>query len=147
MVATVFQWSVAGSGALRVDPRAGLNSPTSPSIVTNHLEMPAADSTGGSLGASVTTTVRGPAGDVGALLVGLPGPPLQFPGFADALWLQPGTESVCTFAAFAAGTSLAATYAVPNLQVIRGLRLCWHGVSFGATNGLQVSNPAISTHW
>ena len=27
------------------------------------------------------------------------------------------------------------------------LRLCWHGVSFGATNGLQASNPAITTHW
>lgn len=147
MVATMFNWSVAGNGALRVDPRAGLNAPTSPSIQPNNLEMPAADSTGGSLGGSVTTTVRGPTGDVGALLVGLPGPPVQFPGFADVLWLQPGTESVCTFAAFTAGTALTVTYAVPNVQALRGLRLCWHGVSFGVTNGLQASNPAITTHW
>ena len=66
---------------------------------------------------------------------------------ACAFWLQPGTESVCTFAAFTSGTPLTVTYAVPNVQAIRGLRLCWHGVSFGATNGLQASNPAITTHW
>ena len=145
--ASAFNASVAGNGVLRVDPSATLGWPTYPPIQPTYLEMPAVAATGGSLGGSVTTTVRGPTGDVGALLVGLLGPPLQFPGFADALWLQPGTESVCTFAAFTAGTPLTVTYAVPNVQAIRGLRLCWHGVSFGATNGLQASNPAITTHW
>ncbi len=142
----LFNSSVAGSGVLRIDPSATV-APNFHSIQPNYLEMPAVDATGGSLGASVTTTMRGPTGDVGALLVGLPGPPLLFPGFTDSLWLQPGTESVCTFAALAAGTPLTVTYTVPNVQAIRGLRLCWHGVSFGATNGLQASNPAITMHW
>ena len=150
---TWLQTNIAGTGVLRVDPTVTFSSVSSsspwidPGIQFTTVPMPAVTANDASLGTNITATMRGPNGDVGALLVGLPGLPLLVPGFADAFWLQPGTEAVCAFTVFAAGVPLAVTYAVPNVPAMRGMRYCWQGASYGAANGLQASNPAITTHW
>ena len=139
---------ISGTGSVRVDPGVAHQAPLfSGTLQSSIVEMPAVITAGGALGSFVTATMRGPSGDVGALLVGLPGPPLQVPGFADAFWLQPGTQAVCAFTVFAAGVPLAVTYAVPNAPAMYGMRFGWQGASSGAMNGLQASNPAITTHW
>jgi hypothetical protein len=90
--------------------------------------------------------LRGPAGDFGALLGGLTGQPFRFPGLADPSWMLPGSEVLCLMATLApAGTGV--TYLVPNLPGLRGARFVWQGASFGTANGLQASNPAVTTHW
>src|SRR5262249_11103422 len=143
----VFNNSIAGTGTMRVDPSVvfggvGFGSQTIPRTT-----MPAVVATDGPLGGSVTVTMRGPAGDLGVLFAGLPGPPLFFPGIADPSWMLPGTEVVCTATVLAAGTGSAVTYPVPNVLALRGLRIVWQGASVSPANLLQASNPAVTTHW
>lgn len=147
-----FSYAVSGTGTARIDPNVVFTGPTgnggvSPTIQLTNPTMPAVEATDGPLGSSVSVDLRGPAGDFGALLAGLPGPPLSFPGIADPSWMLPGTEVVCATAILAAGTSLSITVPVPNVPALRGLRVVWQGASFGAVNGIQASNPAVTTHW
>jgi hypothetical protein len=145
-------YSVSGIGTARIDPSVvfaslGLGMGIAPTIQLTNPTMPAVVATDGPLGGSFTVDLRGPAGDFGALLAGLPGPPLSFPGIADPSWMLPGTEVVCATTILAAGAHLVISVPVPNLAALRGLRVVWQGASFGAVNGLQASNPAITTHW
>ena len=143
-------FGISGTGTARIDPSVALfgGPPSiSPSLQATFPTMPAVTATGGALGTSVTVDLRGPAGDFGALLAGLPGPPLSFPGIADPSWMLPGTEVVCASTILAAGTRLSIFVPVPNLASLRGTRIVWQGASFSAANGLQASNPAVTTHW
>jgi hypothetical protein len=149
-----FNYAISGTGTARIDPSVVLTGSTlggvaqiSPAVQASSLSMPAVTATDGPLGGSLTVDLRGPAGDFGALLAGLPGPPLAFPGIADPSWMLPGTEVVCATAILAAGTRLSITVPVPNVAALRGTRIVWQGASFGAANGLQASNPAVTTHW
>src|SRR5262249_3454299 len=120
--------AIGGSGTARLDPSVSFgsfatNPPIEPTIQATFLPMPAVVATDGPLGGSVTATLRGPAGDVGILFAGLPGPPLQFPGITDPSWMLPGTEVVCMTTLLAAGAGSAVTYPVPNAVALRGLRV------------------------
>lgn len=141
---------IAGVGTARVDPSTTLspgNGHPASTVAMTIAPMPAVVATDGPLGGIVTTTMRGPLGDFGALLAGLPGAPRSYPGIFDPIWLQPGTDAVCALTVFAAGSPLQVSYAVPNTPAMRGVRFCWQGISYGTTNGLQASNPALTTHW
>jgi hypothetical protein len=143
--------NITGTGTARIDPsvvfRGYFGGPIASTVQATFLTMPAVIATDGPLGGNVTVDLRGPAGDFGALLGGFPGPPLSFPGIADPSWMLPGTEVVCATTIFATGTSLSITVPVPNVAALRGLRVVWQGASFGTTNGLQASNPAVTTSW
>jgi hypothetical protein len=141
---------IAGTGSARVDPsttmtpRNGFPVSTIPMTL---VPMPSVVASDGPLGGAMTTTMRGPDGGFGGLLVGLPGAAWTFPGIAEPIWLLRGTEAVCALAGFAAGTSLQVVFTIPNAPALRGARFGWQGVSHDAATGLQASNPAITTHW
>jgi len=137
---------ISGIGLARIDPNVAFTQMPviiEPTVQTIVAQMPAVIAFGGALGSNVYASIRGPIGEFGALLVGLPGPQLPLPGFPDTFWLQPGTAVTSALGVLPVNVS----YAIPNAPVLRGLRLVWQGVSYGATNGLQASNPAITTHW
>ena len=149
-VAVSYGPCITGIGTARVDPTASLNPGNGYPVSTIPLviaPMPSVVATDGPLGGVVSTTMRGPMGELGALLVGLPGVPWSYPGIVDPIWLQPGSEGVCAFTVFAAGTPLQVTCAVPNVPAMRGMRFGWQGATYSPTSGLQASNPAITTHW
>jgi hypothetical protein len=144
-LSTVFAPCINGSGIARVDPSVSAF-PGLPAFVTV-VEMPAVVSTGGALGGTLTVSMRGPGGQVGGLLAGLPGAPYLLPGIRDAIWLRAGTETVSFFAAFVTGVPVQTTTSVPNTGALRGLRVAWQGFTYGASSGLQASTPAITSHW
>lgn len=138
-----FARAINGAGSARVDPNTTLtnvpNPPYGPGIAVQSVAMPWLRATRGALGGSSTIELFGPAGGVGALLVGFPGQPVPLPGVADPAWLLPGTEVPHAFG----GATLTASHAVPNAPWARGVTLAWQGATWAAAPGLQLSNPGV----
>jgi len=141
---------ISGTGSLRAHPNVAFTQmpviiePTIQTVVT---EMPAVLALGGALGGTVYAQMRGAADELGALLVGFPGPAVQLPGFSDPFWLQPGSAWTCAVETSTSQWIANVAYPIPNAPAFRGLRLAWQAATFRAANGLQASNPAITTLW
>jgi hypothetical protein len=143
-------FAIDGSGTLRIDPSTVLQStpqPISPTLSPQFAAMPIleASHTRGP-GAAIKATLNAPAGWFGALYIGFPALPAASPGFVDEVWIDPATAVVLTSGLFAS-PQLRGNVAVPNADLFFGTRLACQGVTFDATAGLQLSNPAAITIW
>src|SRR5262249_55453854 len=95
---------------------------------------------------ATTATLRAPAGQLGALLLGFPMQPAALPGLVDEVWIDPASAVLLASGVFA-GAPLTANVAVPNAALFLGTRLAWQGATFDATAGLQLGDPAAITIW
>ena len=141
---------VSGTGTVRVDPgvtleNGGSAAPFAPGIPVTTQDMPTLQASTGTQGGVASASLRGPNGGLGALYVGLSGPPTVAAPFADAILLAPGTENLQVLGIF--GPSLTASYTVPPPPLLLGVRVTWQGVSADATSGVQISNAVTYVHW
>jgi hypothetical protein len=142
-------YAIDGTGTLRIDPSTVLQGnpmlqPISPTLSPQFVAMPIVEASYSSAPAATTATLRAPAGWLGALYLGFPVAPAALPGFVDEVWIDPATAVVVASGVFA-GTTV--NVAVPNFAQFLGTRLAWQGVTFDATAGLQLSDPAAITIW
>lgn len=128
-----------GTGTVRFDPGTLFVNTTAalfvPPITSTAVTMPWLTTL--PQGAGTRIDLFGPAGGVGAIVVGFPGQPYQVPGIAERAWLLPGSEVVA-----AAGSATSTViHNVPNAPWALGVTLLWQGVTFATNHGLQLSNP------
>ncbi len=102
--------------------------------------MPRLAATDAIIPGGITVHLADPIGDLAILLIGFPSAPILVPGIADAFWLDP-----TSYYFFAVGTApLSALEPVPANIGLRGLRVAWQAVTYGAALGMQASNPVVS---
>jgi hypothetical protein len=138
-------FAVAGTGTVRVDPAvavSGANPPFAAGVQATVAPQAWVAASDPVLGNPVNVELRGPIGDLGALGVGLPGESHALPGITDRLFWNGSTAVTQAIGVVQAGAPVAAVVTVPNQQSLLGLQLVFHGVTFAAANGLQVSPPA-----
>ncbi len=137
---------VSGTGTCRVYAVGGMPLTPGPGVSLDTSAATATTVGGGALGGTAEVAVRGPAGDLGVMLGGLPTLPFPVLGLRDPMFLQPGTEVVLGIGTLGA-SPIQASVAIPATPALRGTRLCWQAVSLGPNYRVQLSNPAISTAW
>lgn len=141
-------WVVTGPGNARIDPSVTLASGGGPpfSVAGNLVvqPMPVLAAATGTIGGLAGASLSAPAGGIGALFVGLPGPPLATPLFADAIMLLPGTE--LPMALGPTGPLLVAAYVVPPLPQLLGTRVTWQGITVLAATW-EASNAVTYVQW
>ncbi|MBL8722933.1 MAG: hypothetical protein JNK49_02755 [Planctomycetes bacterium] len=138
-------FAVAGTGTVRVDPAvavSGANPPFAVGVQATVAPQAWVVASDPVLGNPVNVELRGPLGDLGALGVGFPGASHAVPGVTDRLFWNGSTAVTQAIGVVQAGAPVAAVVTLPNQQSLLGLQLVWHGVTFAAANGLQVSPPA-----
>lgn len=140
-------YAIAGTGTVRLSPQTVLTGHTpaiEPTVNATTLAMPTTSVVSAPLGAPVTASLLGPAGGIGVLAVGFPGPATFAPGLADPFCWSPGTVVTVAVGAIGPSTPLAHTAALPAPPAWLGLALVWQGVSLDPVGGLQASNPGVS---
>jgi len=143
------QHAIAGTGSVRLDPSVQLLATQTlgagiqmtigaqPQVIVASSASPVA----------FHATLLGPAGALGVLAVGLPGLSHPAPGLLDPLWWSGPTAVVQSVGVISETSPLTSTLTVPNVAAFAGLRLVWHGVSYEASGGLQVSPPVPAVIW
>ncbi|HLQ36912.1 MAG TPA: hypothetical protein VK348_03860 [Planctomycetota bacterium] len=135
-----FNGAVNGTGTMRADA-ASTFTPfysfvTPPPVIG---PMPRVSSAGAVLGNTITVDVDGVPGELAVLLIGMAGPPLVIPGFADAFWLAPMDYHFHAIGSVPMTTGVA----VPTDPSLRGLRIGWQAVTFDGAGNSKVSNPSL----
>jgi hypothetical protein len=141
---------IGGTGSVRIDPGTTLStsggaSPFAAGVQVTTQTMPTVAASTDSQGGVAIASLRGPVGGIGALYLGLPGQPTVVPPLVDAILLAPSTENLQAFGVL--GPSLSASYAVPPLPLLLGVRVAWQGATADAASGVQVSNAVTYVHW
>ena len=135
---------VTGVGTLRRDVTVALSTTAfpviAPSITHVVAAMPNVDASAPHLG-GLHTAVLTLHGVAGGLLAGLAAPPVFVPTIADPVFLDPASAVT-----LASGTNpwLIASYTVPPLPALQGLRTAWQGWSWHAQDGLRLSNAVVT---
>jgi hypothetical protein len=132
--------AIDGTGAVRLDPSvtiSGIAPPLAPGITAVTQAMPRVTTTWPVLGGTLVADLQGP-GSAGFLAASFRAQPLQVPGIADALWLDPATSVLMGI-----GVPASVSFTMPNVPAIAGAQLLWQGFTFDATLGLQASNASV----
>jgi hypothetical protein len=132
-------FAISGSGTLRIDPGVAVTGPVT-GVTVLPVPLPVVTANGGPIGTTATATMRGPAGHLGVLLLGVASAPVTLPGLVDDVWLAPGAVSM---AAGVFGAPLAAGVAVPGNPLLLGSRFGWQGVTLDPSGALALTNPSL----
>lgn len=136
---------IEGNGNAIVDPGATILSTNR--IGAGITEFPRAlarcSASTAALGGTATATIEGPSGSFAVALAGFVGAAQNVPGPMYPLWIDLGTM----IPVVSGVTPLTSSYTVPNAAWVRGITFGWQGLVYDQTNGLQLSNPGIYTHW
>lgn len=135
--------AIAGTGSVRIDPVTTIAAAApqfGAGITTTTATMPYVRTTASGGGTTVTATLAGPGGEVGAVFVGLRSLPQSLPG-ADPVWLEVPTMLLAGVAVLGASPLQTVTQLPPS-PGYTGLAVVWQGVSIDAAGSLQLSNPS-----
>ncbi len=139
--------AITGNGALRLDPAVVLVSHAANAIAAGItvqvLTMPAVLATSASPGGTLQAAAASPIGGFVALILGLPGPPVQVFGIPEAFWIDPATAICPAFGVPQSGAPLTAAIPLPNQPGLLGARVAWQAVAAEGA-GLTASNPSIA---
>lgn len=136
--------AIDGSGTVRRDPAATIAGGTpavAPGVQVMAIAMPHLTVTQTPIGSPVQTQLDGPSGAIAFLAVGLRGQGGYAPGIADRVFWEAATVATQAVGVVQPGAPLTGTLTVPAVPAFTGLPLVWHGLTFDATNGGQVSAP------
>ncbi|MCR9246843.1 MAG: hypothetical protein NXI31_17560 [bacterium] len=134
----------ANPSVLRMDPSVTLVTTASPAIhpavQTTATPLLHVTSQSANLGGSITAEAHGPDGTLVILVVGLPGPPIAFPGIDGDFWLDPTISAWAALGTIQQGAPIPGSATIPNDPGFRGLIIGWQ--SLGTLNGFTTSNPS-----
>jgi hypothetical protein len=135
--------AIGGYGTAQLGPAVVITGVVGSGVTATATAEAALAVGGGSLGGTSDATLRGTAGALGALVLGLPGPPLPFAGFAAGVWIDPATAVALAAAGF--GPPLTASVTIPPSTLLVGSTFAWQGVTWSPNDGFAPSNPAWFT--
>ncbi|MFY9345688.1 MAG: hypothetical protein WAT39_24565 [Planctomycetota bacterium] len=135
--------AISGTGTAVVDPAATLVGTVSSGVNFTLAGQGVVTAAGGTIGTLATATMRGPAGHLGVLYLGLPAAPTPIAGFQHQAWLAAGGFVAGAVGVF--GPPLASSLAVPMNPLLRGTVWAWQGATFDAASGFAISTPALFT--
>lgn len=133
--------AVGGTGTLRRDTTATVNSSPAATVTMTTLALPDVVSTSAAPGGTMSATATCQPGDLLVLLLGLPGNEIVLPGVDDSLWVDP---LAYVFAAASGTGSANASLPVPPQATMVGVQLLWQGAVLPAIGTLQLSQPSLS---
>jgi hypothetical protein len=134
--------AIGGYGSVAIGPAAVAATFGASLSVTPAAEA-ALTVTGGALGTATGATLRGDAGALGVLVLGIPGPALPFAGQAGGVWVDPA--SAVTVAAGVFGPALAANVTLPPNPLLLAQSFAWQGLTWSPGSGFAASNPGWFT--
>ncbi|MCA8974943.1 MAG: hypothetical protein KDC98_09485 [Planctomycetes bacterium] len=139
------QSSLLGTGSARLDPRIPLTGtvPVGNGITWSAVTMADVRSTGAPPGGALAATWSGTAGNVIAIAVGFPGPPVHLPNLVDPIWIDLQHVHV-VYAGTGPAAGLTVQVGVPNHPGLIGLAVLWQSAGLGVGSQLEVSNPSIA---
>ncbi|MFY9341915.1 MAG: hypothetical protein WAT39_05475 [Planctomycetota bacterium] len=147
-VGAISPWTpaIGGTGTVRVNLNTTAFSGTlaGPGITVVLIDDASTSATAAVLGGTTTGAVDTVGGNLGALLFGLPAPPLVVPGFAEELWLSPANVQIAAVGQLF-GFPLSVPIVVPNNLTLRGELFGWQGLTLDPTRGFVLANPAWFT--
>jgi hypothetical protein len=130
---------VEGAVVVRVGANvATTGAPLYPGTTVVTIDEGTTSATVAALGGTVTGTLEGSPNLLGGLMLGTTLPPVTIPGIAEELWLNPfGFLAVGVL-----GVPLTFAATIPNDPLLRGAIFGWQGMTWQATGGFVLSNPA-----
>lgn len=132
--------AISGQGTVLRDPGVAVSG----TVITggdSTLPLGWLTATGGPIGTMASATMNGPSGQLGALVVGVVGPPLAVPGIQNTIWLAPSAFVVMAAGVF--GPPLGAAVPVPNDPLLHGTLFAWQGVTLDGSGAWTVTNPSL----
>lgn len=130
---------ISGTGTVVFDPQATLHGTFAAPLSVVVAPQASVLATGGTIGTTANATLTGATGRLGALYLGLAGPPTSVPGFTHAMWLDP-----IVFMPVVVGVlgPLTGSVAVPNNPLLLGSLFAWQGIDWSLATGFAFSTPA-----
>lgn len=148
-VGSGFSWTqpatfaVTGQGNVRSEPGVQFSSSAGAFAPTLNVTQPAMPTlTARLVGNTTTASLRSPVGQLGMLVLGLPGPALTLPGITDPLWLDPASFGHVVVGTVGTGLPVQGVVTIPA-NAMRGSRLTWQAVTLDPAAGLQLSNASF----
>ncbi|MCU0866845.1 MAG: hypothetical protein MUC36_23920 [Planctomycetes bacterium] len=143
------EFGATGPGIVIRDPGAqivaGAPTPVGPGTTLIVRPMPALLASSAPLGGTQLASLAGPAGGIGGLFAGAPGPAIGSPPFSGSWFVDPATLIPMAGGSFLG--ALVGSYSVPVSPSLAGTSIAWQGWSLDPVGGWQFSNPVVVVHW